>query len=88
MVGGTEIEDICHFLAWSKHSGDFPGGPVIKNPACNAGDTGSIPVWGTKIPHATEQLSLLATTELMHFRAHVPQGKDAAWCNYDPVQPN
>ena len=24
-------------------SGDFPGGPVIKNSPCNAGDTGSIP---------------------------------------------
>ena len=25
------------------HSWDFPGGPVVKNPPCNAGDTGSIP---------------------------------------------
>ena len=22
---------------------DFPGGPVVKNPPCNAGDVGSIP---------------------------------------------
>ena len=36
---------------------DFPGGPVVKNPPSNAGDLGSIPVWGTKIPHATGQLS-------------------------------
>ncbi|TEA35916.1 hypothetical protein DBR06_SOUSAS810017, partial [Sousa chinensis] len=41
---------------------DFPGGPVLKNPSSNAGDTGSIPGWGTKIPHATGQLSLCATT--------------------------
>ena len=34
-----------------------PGGPVVKNPPCNAGDTGLIPGWGTKIPYATEQLS-------------------------------
>ena len=27
----------------SKNSGDFPGGPVVKNPPANAGDTGSIP---------------------------------------------
>ena len=32
--------------------GDFFGGPVVKNPTCNAGDTVSIPGWGTKIPHA------------------------------------
>ena len=34
-------------------NGDFPGGPVVKNPPCNAGDAGSIPGQGTKIPHAT-----------------------------------
>ena len=33
-------------------SWDFPGGPVVKNPPCNAGDTGSIHGWGTRIPHA------------------------------------
>ena len=31
---------------------DFPGGPVVKNPPSNAGDVGSIPGRGTKIPHA------------------------------------
>ena len=30
----------------------FPCGPVAKNPPCNAGDTGSTPGQGTKIPHA------------------------------------
>ena len=25
---------------------------MVKNMACNAGDTGSIPGWGTKIPRA------------------------------------
>ena len=38
--------------------GDIPGGPVVKNPPCNAGDTGWIPCRGTKIPHTTEQLCL------------------------------
>ena len=33
---------------------DFSGGPVVKNLSCNAGDSGSIPVPGIKIPHATE----------------------------------
>ena len=37
---------------------DFPGGPVVKNPPCNGGDMGSIPGQGSKIPHASEQLSL------------------------------
>ena len=36
---------------------DFPGGPVVKNLPCNAGDTGSVPGQGTKIQHAMEQLS-------------------------------
>ena len=31
---------------------DFPGGTLVKNSPCNAGDAGSIPTWGTKIPHA------------------------------------
>ena len=41
---------------------DFPGGPVVKNPPSNAGDTGLIPGQGTKIPHAMGQLSPHATT--------------------------
>ena len=43
-------------------SRDFPGGQVVKNPPSNAGDIGSIPGWGTKIPHATGQLSPHTTT--------------------------
>ena len=39
-------------------TGDFPSCPVVKNPPSNAGDTGLIPGWGTKIPHASGQLSL------------------------------
>ena len=58
-------------------------------PPCNTRDTGSIPDLGTKIPHATEQLSLhMATTEPTHFGACKPQlqslcaaMKDLAWCN-------
>ena len=34
--------------------GDFPGGPVVKNPPSNPGDVSSIPGQGTKVPHATE----------------------------------
>ena len=43
-------------------SGIFPGDPVVKNLPCNAGDVGSIPDRGTKISHATEQLSPRTTT--------------------------
>ena len=55
---------------------DFPGGPVVKNPPSNAGDTGSIPGWGTKIPHATGQLNLCAlepcTPQLLSLHALGP----------------
>ena len=43
---------------------DFPGGPVDKNPPSNAGNSGSIPGQGTKIPHATALLSLPGTTKI------------------------
>ena len=35
-----------------------PDGPVVKTLPCNAGDGGSIPGWGSKIPHAVEMLQL------------------------------
>ena len=41
----------------NREAREFPGGPVVKNPPCNAGDVGSIPGQGTKIPYAAEQLS-------------------------------
>ena len=59
----------------------FPGGTVVKNLPSNAGDAGSIPGQGTKIPHALGQLSLCATTaepgclneslSAANYRAHV-----------------
>ena len=46
---------------------------MVKNLPANAGDTGSIPDPGTKIPHVAGQLSLCATTpearELMSSKA-------------------
>ena len=48
-------------------AGNFPGGPVVKNLPCNAGDKSLIPGWGTKILHALEQLSShTATTKSEH----------------------
>ena len=43
---------VLRFLAFKTIPGDFPGGPVVENLPSNAGDTGSIPGWETKIPHA------------------------------------
>jgi len=49
-------------------SGNFPGGPVVKNPSCSAGDVGLIGGRGTEIPHPRKQLSLRAakTTKILH----------------------
>ena len=44
-------------------NGDFLGGLVVENLHSNAGDLGSIPDQGTKIPHAIGQLSLHATVK-------------------------
>ena len=38
-------------------SEDFRGGPVVENQPSIAGDMGSIPGWGAKIPQAVGQLS-------------------------------
>ena len=54
---------------------DFPGGPVVKNLPCNAGDMGLIPGWGTKTPHTEEELSPLAS------QLESPR---VAWHNEDP----
>ena len=46
---------------------------MVKNLPASEGDTGSIPGPGTKIPHATGQLSLYASaTEPTHSGAHTP----------------
>ena len=49
----------------------LPGGPVVKNSPSDAGNMGSIPRQGTKIPHAMRQLESLhaATTEPLRSRA-------------------
>ena len=79
--------NLRHIKEWL---GDFPGGPVVKNPPSNAGDVGSIPGRGTKIPHATGHLSLGATTSelaLLNERAccrklQSPHALDPAHHNY------
>ena len=53
--------------------GDFPSGPVVKNPPSNAGDMGPVPGWGTEIPPAAEQLSPWATTKEARTRQWRPR---------------
>ena len=62
---------------------DFPDGPVVKNLASSAADTGSIP----KIAYATRE-ARSTTTEPAHSRAHAPHLGEPEHCNKDPVQPN
>ena len=67
-------------------------GPVIKNLLPNAEDSGSIPGWETKIPHAEGQLSLWATTgQPVHHNRKIYKKtvlrKDPKCCK-DPTQPN
>ena len=53
---------------------DFSDGPVVKNPLCNAGDSGSILAQRTQIPRAVEQLSLYpAAREKPEHRDERPQ---------------
>ena len=51
-----------YFLIEKDINRDFPGGPVVKNPRCSTGNTGSVSGWGSKIPYAAEQLSLHTAT--------------------------
>ena len=47
---------------------------MVNNPPSNAGDMGSIPGWGTRIPHATGQLSSAVTAR-----------EKPAYCNKEPA---
>ena len=44
--------------------GDFPGGPVVKNPPVNAADAGLIPGQGAQTPQALGRLSRWAALQL------------------------
>lgn len=53
---------------------DFPGGPVVRNPSCSAGNLSSIPGQGTKTLHAAGQLSTrsVTTEAVFHERVRAP----------------
>ena len=59
-----------------RNSENFPSSPAVGNPPSNAGDVGSIPGRGTKIPRASGQLSTWATVKRPHAttRTHHSQG--------------
>ena len=63
--------------------GDFPGGPVVKYPPCNAGNVTWIPGWGTKTPHASEQISSYATAResVSHIKRPTRRKEDPSCCN-------
>ena len=51
----ASITGLCHdawasrfstYIRQIKMGQDLPGGPVVKNPPANAGNTGLIPGWG------------------------------------------
>ena len=48
-LGWTRIQREWYPLR--RDQGDFSGNPVVKNPPHNAGDEGSIPGQGTRVPH-------------------------------------
>ena len=45
-----------------KKKKEFSGDPLVKDPSSSAGDSGSIPGEGTKIPHGKGQRSPRAAT--------------------------
>ena len=47
---------------------DFPGGPVVKILRFNAGDVGSIPGQGAKIPHALQAKKSKHKTEAILYQ--------------------
>ena len=64
---------------------------MVNNLSSNAGDEGSIPGQGTKIPHAWKQLSLcvatIAPAGYNSREVHELPLEKPAGCNEDPVQP-
>ena len=41
MTGKIKISTAFYWIGHKVYSGDFPGGPVVKNPPINAGDISS-----------------------------------------------
>ena len=63
-----QVHRICCLIskAFQSEPWDFPGSPVVKNPASKSRDASSTPGREMKIPHATGQLS----PQTANYRAH------------------
>ena len=71
--------------ATTSHGGDIPGGPVVKNPPANAGDTGLTS--GPGRAQEAGQLNLCATaTEPMHLESMLCNKR--SYCNEKPTHHN
>ena len=57
VLNGPFYKTRVDFFIKKKNLWDFFGGPVVKNPPCNAEGEGSIPGGEMKIPHSAGQLS-------------------------------
>ena len=101
ICGWKEERDGKKFFLWlgkvlNKKALDFPDDLVVENLSYNAGETGSIPGQGTKIPPASGELSsCTTTTEPMCSGSCASQPEspatateDPTWLNWDPTQPN
>ena len=62
--------------------GGFPGGPVVKNPAANAGDAGSVPVW-----EDPTGLGVAEPAPGVHAPQEKPPQSEACHRSEDPAQP-
>ena len=56
-----KVHSLLKISSWG-----FPGGPVVKNMPSSAVYVGSVPGWGTKIPHAMGQVSPWVATKTQH----------------------
>ena len=46
-------EHVARYYVFKEMGRDFPGGPVVETLPSKTECVGSIPDWGTKIPHAS-----------------------------------
>ena len=72
---------MCHLYFKKARRRDFPGGPALKNSPGNGEDMGSIPGEGTKILHASKQLSPHAEITWAKLGSPCATIKDPSWHN-------
>ena len=69
------VDPFALLLKWRYQ--DFPGGPVFKNPPCNAKHRDLIPGGRAKIPHAMRQLSSCAAMKTQHSQKKKKKKRDS-----------